>query len=263
MSREDGNAADRDEQFEKLKLALEKAQAKLAEQSTRLDALGSGREESMRLLGEARRELARVAAERDQLQKRLVAIEGMQIETVTMPDDQDLGLDTQAALPSIDELMSSLDSVSEESEGQGRSGRFSGQAAEALDAEWHEMIPPEEIVPEEFSNQEQSDGALSNPQTSQLIVYLDSEHPIKHPLHKEVMTIGRSESADIRIDSEFISRIHARIICRENGTVIEDAGSKNGFKVNSKAVKHHNLTHGDVIGIGKLRFMFVDTAQQG
>ncbi len=44
--------------------------------------------------------------------------------------------------------------------------------------------------------------------------------------------------------------------------MIEDIGSKNGFKVNSVAVKRHNLRHGDVIGIGKLRFMFVDTAQQ-
>ena len=99
-------------------------------------------------------------------------------------------------------------------------------------------------------------------QTSQLLVYVDSEHPIKYPLHKEVMTIGRSESADIPIDAVFISGIHARIICREDGTVIEDAGSKNGFKVNSEAVKRHNLTHGDVIGIGQLRLTFVDAAQQ-
>ena len=76
------------------------------------------------------------------------------------------------------------------------------------------------------------------------------------------MTIGRADSADIRIDGAFISRIHARIVCRDDGTMIEDAGSKNGFKVNSEAVKHHNLTHGDVIGIGKLRFMFVDTTRQ-
>ena len=267
MSQENGKPAAGDEQVEKLELALGEAQAALAEQSTRLDALGSGREESMRLLSEARAELARVVADRDQLQKRFVAVEGMQTETITLPDNQDLGLDTQTALPSIDELMSSLDSMLEESQGHGRSSRLSGPAAEPPaaeppDAEWQEMIPPEEIVPEEFGSQAQSDGAPADPQTSQLIVYMNSEHPIKHPLHKEVMTIGRSESADIRIDDEFISRIHARIVCGGGGAVIEDIGSKNGFKVNSVAVKRHNLTHGDVIGIGKLRFMFVDTAQQ-
>ncbi len=262
MSQESNQPADRDERLEKLELALESAQAKLADQSARLDALGSGREDSMRLLSDAQAELVRVTAERDQLQKRLVAIEGMQTETIALPDDQDVGLDTHAALPSIDELMSRLNLMSEESQVQGRSGRPSGQAAECPDTEWDEMIPPEVIAPKEFGGQAQPGGASANAQTLQLVVYMDSEHPVEYPLHKEVMTIGRSESADIRIDAEYISRIHARIVCGEDGTVIEDAGSKNGFQINSEAVKRHNLTHGDVIRIGQLRFTFVDTAHQ-
>ena len=251
-----------DEQLEKLEIALQEAQAELAEQRARLDALGSGREESMRLLSEARAELARVTSERDQLQERLIAIEGMQTETVALPDDQDLELDTSAALPSIDEVIASLDSLLEESQANGRGSRARGQAVEPPDAEWQEMIPPEEIAPEEFAGQAQSGEGPANPDPGQLLVYMDSEQPVQHPIRKEVMTIGRSESADIRCQDGFLSRIHARIVPRGDGIVIEDAGSKNGLKVNSKAVKDHNLKHGDVIGIGTLRFMFVDTRQQ-
>jgi len=258
MSQENDKPTDRDE---KLELALEKAQAMLADQSARLRALGSGQEKSMRLLSEARADLARVAAERDQLQKQLISIEGMQTETTELPDDLDMGLDAQAPLPSIDELMSNLNLTLEESRAQDRRGRFSGQVTEHPDAEWQEMISPEVIAPEELGGQAQSDGTAEKAQTSRLLVYMDSEHPIKYPLYKEVMTIGRSESADIQIDAEFISRIHARIVCREDGTLIEDAGSKNGFKVNSEVVERHNLTHGDVIGLGTLRFTFVDAAQ--
>lgn len=261
MNREDDKANDRDEPLEKLELALGKAQAKLADQSSRLNALGAGREESIRELNEARAELAVVTAERDKLQKQLLAIEGMQTETIALPDDQDEGSDAHAALPSIDELMSGLNLMLEESQAQGRSGRLSGQTAEYPDADWNEMIPPEVIAPEEFEGQAQSGGEAENARTSQLLVYMDSERPITYPLHKDVITIGRSESADIRIDAEFISRIHARIVCGEDGAVIEDAGSKNGLKINSVAARRHNLTHGDVIGIGKLRLTFIDIAQ--
>ena len=53
----------------------------------------------------------RVGAERDELKKQLVAMQGMQTETIAMPDDQDVRLDTQAALPSTDEPMSSTASA--------------------------------------------------------------------------------------------------------------------------------------------------------
>ena len=76
------------------------------------------------------------------------------------------------------------------------------------------------------------------------------------------MTIGRSESANIHVDGPFISRIHARIICRAGETVIIDAGSTNGFKVNSVAVTKHELKHGDVITLGNQRFTFIELADE-
>jgi pSer/pThr/pTyr-binding forkhead associated (FHA) protein len=77
-----------------------------------------------------------------------------------------------------------------------------------------------------------------------------------------VITIGRSTSADIQIDDDFISRIHARIVSDEYRTIVEDVDSKNGIKVNSRLIARHALQHGDVIGLGKLRFTFVETSAE-
>ena len=51
----------------------EKAEVKLLDQQERLNALGVGREDSMRALAETRAALARVVAERDQLHKQFAA----------------------------------------------------------------------------------------------------------------------------------------------------------------------------------------------
>jgi pSer/pThr/pTyr-binding forkhead associated (FHA) protein len=73
------------------------------------------------------------------------------------------------------------------------------------------------------------------------------------------MTIGRADSADIQINSDFISRVHARLVSTTFGVFIEDVDSKNGNKVNSKLAERQALQHGDVLGLGRLRFTFIDT----
>ena len=96
---------------------------------------------------------------------------------------------------------------------------------------------------------------------SRLLVFVDAEPPIKYPLYKSVMTVGRSEDADIRVDGDFISRVHARITTADAGAVtVEDVASKNGIRVNGQEVKRHVLRHGDVLSLGKLHFTFIDTA---
>jgi pSer/pThr/pTyr-binding forkhead associated (FHA) protein len=92
-------------------------------------------------------------------------------------------------------------------------------------------------------------------------VLLDPKRPIKYPLFKETMTIGRADIADIHLDNDFLSRLHARIVLTPNGAAIEDIESKNGIRVNTKLVTaRHELRHGDVIDLGHLRFRFIDAA---
>jgi hypothetical protein len=96
---------------------------------------------------------------------------------------------------------------------------------------------------------------------SRLLVFVDAEPPIKYPLYKAVMTVGRSETADIRVEGDFISRVHARVTTAADGQVTaEDVASKNGIRVNNEEVNRRVLRHGDVLSLGKLHFTFIDTA---
>jgi hypothetical protein len=242
-------------------------------------ALGSGREETMRLLAETRAELARVIAERDQLRKQFVAIEGMQTETVAFTEKEQQeakeATGNRETLPSIDELMANLNDMMVQDPRKGV--RLSGQSTEAPESAYQEMLAPELIVPEEFGGKDESkrrperrredrrrEGVKENSaqdpvgSTTHLLVYLDAAHPIKYPLFKDVMTIGRSENADIQIEGHFISRVHARILRAANKVTVEDVGSKNGVSVNAETVTRRELKHGDVIGIGRLRFAFIE-----
>ena len=124
------------------------------------------------------------------------------------------------------------------------------------------MISPEVIAPDAFGPAEGASEPGVNRPTTRMLVEADSVEARRVPLHEGTMTIGRSDTANIRIDGPYVSRIHARIICRPDETLILDAGSKNGLKVNSVAVERHALVHGDVITLGSLRFTFVDTAEQ-
>lgn len=241
---------------------LAKADARIDDQCARLDALGAGREETMRLLGETRAELERVAADRDRLRKRLTSVESMQTETIAFADDEEEEPGIHPTLPSIEELMASLNLMADDHAARGRV-RLSGQAAELPDADWQEMIPPEAIASHEDDEDDEPRPNRTKSDPSRLLVYIAGERAVKYPLDKDVMTIGRSEEADIQLEGQVVSRVHAIVISTRAATTIEDAGSKNGFKINAKDVDRHTLRHGDIIEIGKHSLTFLEVGGAG
>ena len=95
-----------------------------------------------------------------------------------------------------------------------------------------EMISPELVFPEEYAVTAES--AEQQGPASRMLVLLDPERPIKYPLFKEAMTIGRAESADIQIDNDFVSRLHARVVSTANSVAmlaIRDPGNNYAFEV--------------------------------
>ena len=63
--------------------------------------------------------------------------------------------------------------------------------------------------------------------------------------------LGRSESADVRIDDSFASASHARIYPSARGLVIEDLGSTNGTYVNGRQLTRPlELEVDDTVRIG-------------
>ncbi len=101
---------------------------------------------------------------------------------------------------------------------------------------------------------------LAGPATRKLIA-LVGDLDVDYPLIKKEMTIGRGHDSDIRIASHYISRVHAKVSTSGIGTIIEDAGSKNGILVNSERVHKRVLRDGDIVNLGgELKLRFVDAA---
>ena len=241
-------------QLDTLRQNVSKLKRKLDDQQERITALARGREEGMAAVSELRAELALVAAERDRLRKQLTDLEGMQTETQAF-DESVMNDDTGAHyvdVPSIDELMSSF-SGKDDSPLRSHSTLAVDSGSDESSGEYQEMISPELIV---FGSVKEK----STVTRERFLVLLEPDNNSKCPLDEDLLTIGRSESADVKIDGDFISRIHARILRIGMDSVLEDAGSKNGTWVNGEKIERHVLRHGDVIRVGSGNFRFVDTA---
>lgn len=242
------------------------ADSVIEDQRQRLKSLGVGREETMRSLAEAREELRRVSQERDELRKQLTRVDSVQTSTIALPENEPEANTPSTILPSLDDLMVALGHL-EETRGAA-DGHLHQHVHTSRDTEDSgEMISPELVFPENFATTAKpapgstnAGAAESGAGVSRVLVLLDAERPIKFPLYKETMTIGRADIADIQIDNGFLSRLHARIASTPEGVWIEDIESKNGIRVNTKLVPKQTLRHGDVVDLGRVRFRYLDTS---
>jgi hypothetical protein len=257
---------DRDRALARLEKALgealarsEAAESIVEDQQLRLKALGQGREETMRALTEARAELKRVSQERDELNKQLMRIDNMQTATMALPDEAPGPWPRALDVPSLEDLMSALGQIEEP---RGAAGHLHQHVQREHDIDSsEEMISPQLVFPEQYAETAEP-GLEHDATTARVLVLLDPERPVKYPLYKGTMTIGRADIADIHIDNGFLSRLHARVVSTPDGVTIEDIESKNGIRVNAKLTPRHALRHGDVVDLGLLRFRFIDTASE-
>jgi hypothetical protein len=73
----------------------------------------------------------------------------------------------------------------------------------------------------------------------------------------EGATMGRSDSAEIRVDDPFASSAHAHIFPRGEYMYLEDMGSTNGTYLNGRAVRGaERLKVADVIRIGDSEYRY-------
>lgn len=69
--------------------------------------------------------------------------------------------------------------------------------------------------------------------------------------------IGRDPDVQILIDSQIVSRRHARIMLAGGVAQVEDLGSKNGTSVGGEVLTAPRvLAHGDIITVGEFEFRF-------
>jgi adenylate cyclase len=74
------------------------------------------------------------------------------------------------------------------------------------------------------------------------------------PLQQEVMTIGRRQSSDIRLDFPNVSSNHAELSHRNGVWYIRDLGSTNGVKVNGERTQRRPLRPGDEVAVANHKY---------
>ena len=79
---------------------------------------------------------------------------------------------------------------------------------------------------------------------------------LRFPLFKDRVTIGRTHENDIQVKTAFVSRRHAVVLTEGDGVHIVDWGSSNGLFVNSRRVKEHRLSNGDIVTVGDAKFRY-------
>jgi diguanylate cyclase (GGDEF)-like protein len=69
--------------------------------------------------------------------------------------------------------------------------------------------------------------------------------------------VGRSRNAQIRIDDESVSRLHARILSTAGNAALQDLRSKNGTYVNSVRIRDTRLLNGDIVRVGRVSLKYL------
>ncbi|HLA77273.1 MAG TPA: FHA domain-containing protein [Vicinamibacteria bacterium] len=80
---------------------------------------------------------------------------------------------------------------------------------------------------------------------------------VRFALQGESLTVGRDETADIRVNEPLVSRAHARLERQADGFRVVDLGSTNLTRVNGEAVQERLLHHGDELRFARARCRFV------
>ena len=89
-----------------------------------------------------------------------------------------------------------------------------------------------------------------------LVLLRDNGAPRSFALDADLTIIGRSEACDLRIPLGDVSRRHCSVLRGADGELrLQDLGSSNGTYVNGRRVQESPLLAGDVIHIGKLKFL--------
>ncbi len=79
----------------------------------------------------------------------------------------------------------------------------------------------------------------------------------RQALEAATVVLGRSSSNDLPLDDPSVSRIHAKIVRRDDGFYILDTGSKHGTLVNTRRISEPTRLHpGDQILVGRTILSF-------
>lgn len=76
---------------------------------------------------------------------------------------------------------------------------------------------------------------------------------------EQPIVLGRDPTCSVHLDSDMISRRHARVESVAGIYQVQDLGSTNGTYVNDRRITTHRLQDGDRLGVGKVLMKFLDS----
>lgn len=80
----------------------------------------------------------------------------------------------------------------------------------------------------------------------------------KYPIFKNAVRIGRGQDNDLTINNDSVSRHHAELLCKRDGTFsITDLDSGNKVHLNGEEVSQSDIVAGDSVEIGEVMFTFL------
>jgi pSer/pThr/pTyr-binding forkhead associated (FHA) protein len=81
-------------------------------------------------------------------------------------------------------------------------------------------------------------------------------------LEVDATSVGRAPESDVFLDDVTVSRKHAQIVRRADGSFsVSDVGSLNGTYVNGEQVDETRLATGDEVQIGMFKLMFFSAGE--
>ncbi|MCB0404058.1 MAG: FHA domain-containing protein [Bdellovibrionales bacterium] len=133
--------------------------------------------------------------------------------------------------------------------------------ADPLESPAEDPLSQPELVPDAIESGTSIGMGETQVQAKPLVAKLKFEEGPRHGeellLETYEVTFGRSKKADVFIDDDKLSRIHAKITRVGMGYRLVDMGSRNGTYVNGMRVLEHPLNSYDVISIGRSKIHFL------
>lgn len=90
-----------------------------------------------------------------------------------------------------------------------------------------------------------------------LVLVLADGTTLDIPLDRDRVTVGRRAGNDVCLPYPAVSGSHAAFVTGPTGVVLEDLGSTNGTIVNEKRTAKQILRPGDLIDIGRQKFVYL------
>ncbi|KAA5830088.1 FHA domain-containing protein [Saccharopolyspora hirsuta] len=112
-----------------------------------------------------------------------------------------------------------------------------------------EAVPTAQVVPAPRDSEESSG-------RPRLVINRGPDAGTGFAIGGSRITIGRDRDCDIVVEDMTVSRVHAELRLRDGRYVVVDGGSLNGTYLNRQPVDIAELSDGDELWIGRVRFTF-------